>query len=215
LLLLTSDSAVEDYHQRGLSWQVLTDNGFGILLSRLSFRITRMPEANEIITIHTWEEAPQGLQLYRAYEICAQNGTPLINGISSWLVISLETRRILKPSQFTMRELPTRTLPLKSMECGKIAVPDTMKLLDERKIRYSDIDANGHMNNSRYGAFVIDCLPTEYQQKTFTDFRINFSKEAVKDAVLQLYGSYDELQRKVTVVGRQNTSTCFESELYY
>lgn len=62
----------------------------------------------------------------------------------------------------------------------KITVPDCVTELDQRPIRYSDIDANGHMNNSRYGAFAVDCLPESYQDRDFTDFRMNYSKEARK-----------------------------------
>ena len=39
LLLMTSDTAVEDYNQKGLSWQYLVDNGVTILTSRSAFHI--------------------------------------------------------------------------------------------------------------------------------------------------------------------------------
>ena len=90
-----------------------------------------------------------------------------------------------------------------------------MTELNQRPICYSDIDGNGHTNNSRYGAFTVDCLPPEYQQKQFTDFRINFSKEAMKGEMLQMYGHADAQSHKVTVTGRQGNDTCFESELFY
>ena len=34
LFRILSDAAVEDYNQRGMSWQMLYENNFGILLSR-------------------------------------------------------------------------------------------------------------------------------------------------------------------------------------
>src|SRR5574344_447490 len=69
LLRMLSDAAVEDYNQRGMSWKILQDNGYAILVSRQSFRIHKMPFANQKITIHTWEEKNQVLQFVRAYEI--------------------------------------------------------------------------------------------------------------------------------------------------
>ena len=84
-----------------------------------------------------------------------------------------------------------------------------------RQIMYSDIDGNGHVNNARYGAFVIDSLPGEFQNKEFTDFRINYSKEATKDSVLNIYGNFDEESKKITIVAKQGENICFESECHY
>ena len=74
LLRITSDTAVEEYRQRGLSRDVLTQNGYAILVSRVSFKINRMPKENEHITITTWEEKPEALQFVRAYRIKDKDG---------------------------------------------------------------------------------------------------------------------------------------------
>src|SRR5574344_1985569 len=73
LLRITTDTAVEDYRQRGLSYEFLSDHHVGILLSRLSFRFHQIPKVNDVITISTWEEKPEMLQLMRAYEITRQD----------------------------------------------------------------------------------------------------------------------------------------------
>lgn len=215
LLALTSDTAIDDYFQRGFSWDFLAKQGFAILLSRLSFRFFRMPKCDEYITIHTWEEAPQGLQLFRAYDVLDKNGETLISGISSWLVVNPETRRILKPSQFTLRELPKITKERKCLDCGKITIPENLELLEERKVRFSDLDGNGHVNNSRYGDYVIDSIPEEYQNKCFTDFRLNYAHEAVLGENLSIYGAVNDQEKRIVIVAKQKDSVCFESELYF
>lgn len=215
LLRLTTDTAVEDYHQRGMTWQFLSDHKIGILLSRVAFRIHRMPKAEERITISTWEEKPEALQLMRNYLITSESGEKLVSGYGSWLLVNLETRRIMPTKTFTLRPEITIQKGHDCMDPGKIIVADTMKPLGERVIHYSDIDANGHMNNSKYGAFVIDSLPAEYQQKTITDFRMNYSKEAMLGGTIELSGAFTEKQNKVTVIGTQQEGTCFESELYF
>jgi len=215
LLRLTTDTAVEDYHQRGLSFRFLSEHNIAILLSRIAFRFHRMPKANDVITISTWEEKPEPLQLMRAYEITASDGTSLVSGYASWLLADHVTRRIIRPKDFTLRKEPDRTERHDCLEPGKIVIPENLSKLGERPICYSDIDANGHMNNSRYGAFAVDCLPEVYQERVFTDFRMNYSKEAMKNEMLHLYGAFDDGAKKITVVGKQNDNTCFECELYY
>ena len=215
ILALTSDTAVEDFHQRGITFDILKENGIAILTSRIAFRFHKMPKSNQTITLKTWEEASKGLQLTRSYELTDENGEVLVNGFSTWLLVNLENRRIMKPSTFTMRPEPTLTLPLKSLDCGKIGMPEEMQLLDERKIRFSDIDANGHMNNSRYATYIMDSLPEEFQNKTFTDLRLNYAHEAMLGDNLEIYGNLNAGENRIVIVGKQNGNVCFESELFY
>ena len=215
LLRITTDTAVEDYRQRGLSYEFLSDHHVGILLSRLSFRFHQIPKVNDVITISTWEEKPEMLQLMRAYEITRQDGTRLASGFSSWLFVDFVTHRIIRTKDFTLRPEPLLTQKHDCLEPGKITVPDCVTELDQRPIRYSDIDANGHMNNSRYGAFAVDCLPESYQDRDFTDFRMNYSKEARKGEMIRMSGAFDDNAKKIIVCGRQGADTCFESEFIY
>lgn len=214
ILLVTSDTAVQDYHVRGMTYDVLREKGYAILVSRISFRMLRMPAAGDVITVKTWEEAPAGLQLSRKYEILGRNGETLVTAHSFWIIVNPETRRIVKPDQFTLRSAPTVKIDFPGIPCGKIALPDEMRLLDERVIRYSDLDANGHVNNSRYGSYLMDCLPPELREKDIRDLRINYSLEATLGDKLQLMGKFSG-QDKAIIVGKTDKGTCFEAELYY
>ncbi|MBO5124560.1 MAG: acyl-[acyl-carrier-protein] thioesterase [Spirochaetaceae bacterium] len=214
LLLATSDTAVEDYHQRGMTYNVLKDNGVAILVSRVSLRIHRHPQANHPFTVRTWEEAPAGLQLTRRYELFDQENNPLVSGSSTWVVVNLQNRRIMRPSDFTMREAPTIKSEFCGLPCGKIAAGSSMTVVDQRTIHFSDIDSNGHMSNARYGAYIMDCLPEEFQQRNIKDFRINYAHEAKEGDKLQLLADFSNPEI-VHVSGVTPEGTCFESELYF
>ena len=218
LFLVTSDSAVEDFAQRGFTWKFLSDNNVAILLSRASFHINRMPVANESLFIETREEPPEGIQLFRSYNIYEykdeKKGELLVSGRSSWLVVNPTTRRIIPAKQFTLREAPTRKTEFIGIPCGKITAENYL-LTQEKKVWFSDIDGNGHVNNSRYGAFVRDILPQEYRTKPFKDIRINYSKEAVLDDVITMNLSADDSGNKLCVIGKVGDSNCFECELYF
>ena len=215
LLRLTTDTAIEDYYERGISFTFLAERNYAILLSRIAFRFHKMPKANDVVTIATWEEKPEALQLMRAYEVTDRDGTPLVSGSSSWFVVDYASHRIIRTKDFTLRPEPVRKEEHDCMTPGKIAIPENLVECASRPICWSDIDANSHMNNSRYGAFAIDCLPEEYQRKTFTDFRINCSHEAKKGDTITMFAAFDDDAKKIIVVGKQKNATCFESELYY
>lgn len=216
LLKMVTDAAVEDFNQRCMSYDALTDNGVGILVSRQSFRMHKMPVGNQKITIKTWEEKPEALQFVRAYEIFdTTTKEPLVSGISTWLLVDLNKRRIMPIKNFTMRQAPDMQTEHNCPALGKIAMPENAELLAERPIWYSDIDGNGHMNNARYGAFVIDSLPESYRQIEFKDFKINYVNEAVLGENIKLYGSFDESSKKAVIIGKQDEKICFESELFW
>ncbi len=215
LLKITSDVAVDDYNKQGLPREVLTKNGIALLVSRNSFRIHSMPKENQRITVKTWEEKPEPLQLVRGFDIVDDKGMSLITGVSMWITVNIAARRIMPTKFFKLRKEPELIMEHDCLASGKIAVPDDMILLDERKIRYTDIDANGHVNNSRYGAFIADSLPEQYRNKNWCDFKINYSKEAFINDTMKIYAAFDDKNNKVLIVGKTEKGNSFESELYY
>ena len=88
-----------------------------------------------------------------------------------------------------------------------------MKLLEERKVRFSEIDSNNHVNNSKYADFALDCLPEEYYQKDFTDIRINYATEMRLGETIGLYANFSD--GKICVTGKHADDVCFECELFY
>ncbi len=216
LLLLTSDTAVEDYNQKGLSWQFLVDHGVSILTSRQSYHIEKMPVANQKITLTTWEEKSEGLQLSRKYEITdSESGQLLIKGWSFWTVVDFEKRKIIPPKMFTLRPAPTFYTEYDGIKPGKIILPENLAEIGSHKILFSDMDANGHTNNSKYINFVIDSLPPEFQNKTYRDFKLNYSKEALLGDEISIQAGFFPEENKVVVAGKNKGEICFECELFY
>ncbi len=215
LLKMSSDIAVEDYRQRGFTHAFLKEHGIAILVSRVSFRIHSMPGENDNIEFVTWEEKPEPLQLMRCYKILDKNGNLLVSGKSSWLLVDLEKRRIMPTKLFTLRSPQTEVFEMDCMKPGKIVLPENMEFVEKRKIRFSDLDANGHVNNSRYASYIEDVLPSNFRNLSVKDFRINFSKEAMLDEELDIMMAVDEDAKKITVCGKKSSETSFESEIQF
>ncbi len=211
LLKITSDVAVEHYKQLGLPREFLMENGFGILVSRCSYRIHQWPKENQFIEIVTWEEKPQALQLMRCYKILDENKNVLVSGKSTWIVIDINERRIIPTKKFTLREAPDFSVDLDCDLPSKIVQPENMKLLDTHYIKFSDIDANNHTNNARYAAFIEDALPCEFRNKNAKDFKINFAQEAILGDSVEIYGCTED--NKLTIVGKTPESISFEAVL--
>lgn len=218
LLRITSDSAIEDYCVRNMSREMLLEHNYAILVSRCSYRFHRMPMENERVHIKTWEEKPEPLQLSRAYEIESENGEKLVSGFSTWLVVDPVKRRILPTKEFTLRKDPEFKTEHDCLKPGRIystKIEGLLEKWDERVIKFSDLDGNKHTNNARYGAFVEDAIPDAYREIAFTDFKLNYSKEAVLGQTLTTYGYDDKENKKLVFVGKTEEGISYEAELYY
>lgn len=215
LLRLTSDIAVEDFAQRGLTREFLAERNIAILVSRTSFKIHKMPEENQDIKLFTCEEKPEAFQLLRSYEIKTENGEPLVSGLSTWIVVDIASRRIIPTKNFTLREEPTKSLEHDCEMPNRIAVPSNAVELCRRKVGYSDLDSNGHVNNSRYGNYILDALPEDILEQEISEFKINYSKEAFLGEEMTIIASFSDDRKKVIVAGRTERGTSFESLLAY
>lgn len=216
ILRFTSDNAGEDFTKRGMSWPFLMTKGIAFIVGRTSFHAYKMPVADQRISYITYEAAPQGPLNPRYYELRdTKTGELLIKAQTQWTILDVENRKIIPGKNFTFRPTPTRVEPFDGIPAGKIKVPEELEFLGKHKIRYSDLDANGHTNNSRYASFVFDFLPEEFQKKVYKDLRMNYSKETMLGEELTLKGKLFEEENKYTVVGFVGQETSFECELYW
>lgn len=228
LLRLASDAGVEDYRLRGLPREKLSEAGFAILVSRTSFRLYRLPREGECVTLATVEEAPEALLLVRSYQLLGEGGEVLASGVGKWIVVDVPSRRIIPTAKFAMRKPSAIKREHDCLPAGKISKIADIKKVCERKISWSDLDANGHTNNSRYAEFVMDALglcntlgqgeeaePSDATASNITDFRINFNQEATLGKTLSLYMGRDA--KRIYVEGRleegEKPQVSFEAEI--
>lgn len=178
LLANMADIAGVAYTKKGYSHSWLWERNYVFLVSRVAVHIERMPRADEVITVTTWEREVKGALFYRDFSMKDVDGNVVVEGSTAWVLANPLTRQILRPSEFegvtdTHPDIKANTLPL-----GKIKTPAEMIEVATRKIVYSDIDANGHVYNAVYLAIACDYLPSEFIENDICDFQINFKQEA-------------------------------------
>jgi len=216
LLRFTSDAAGEDFTFRDMPWTFLMERNLVFVVSRVSFHILKMPVHDQNITLRTWEEAPQGPLFVRRFQITdTHSGEVLINASTIWTLLDVASRKIIPSKAFDLRTVPTLSTDYDGIKPGKITSPENMSQIGTHKVVFSDMDANGHVNNSKYINFAIDNLPEEYQNKKYTDMRLNYSKEATLGETITLFSSINEEEKKVTVIGKLEDNVSFETELYW
>lgn len=198
-----------DYDARGLTHQRLLASREVFLLSRAALKIHRCPRAQDVLDITTWENGVKAAHMRRNYEMTGrEDGTPRVSARTDWILVDPVTRKILRPSSFTAKPLMTSDRPLDCPDTRKLILPkENRENLGERRIRWSDLDGNGHLYSGNYGDIIWDALPEDLQGRLPREFHINYSREAVLGDVLHLEGCRSE--EGYFVEGRGPWGLCF------
>ncbi len=187
IMMYLQETANIQLAKHAISLDELRDrNGLAFLLSSISVCMYQPLYAHEQIEVQTWIGEGHGFSYNRYYSIL-KNGEPIVEAASVWALMNLRDRRLLKASEAPYRLDPDESLQLTTLP-RRLRLPHTdgMELVGERKIVYSDIDYNGHMNNTHYANLFCDFTP-ESRNIRVTGMMFSFLHEAAYGEVLQVY----------------------------
>jgi len=193
----------------GLPRQFLIGHGMMWVLYRLRLVMREYPSFGDMVVETTWPGPVEGPVFPRHFAFERPDGTRLGEAVTSWVLINLATRRPLRPSALPKpvpaleRDAP---LPLPGMLRVEGAAP-----IGERSVRYTDLDVNGHMNNTRYLDWILDTLEVnQLIEHGLADAQVNYISEALPGETIELFAGTDG--KTTYVQGRRpDGKTVFEA----
>lgn len=145
----------------GFGREVLVESYGAIwMLARSWYRLDRPLRWEDDILIRTWHRGAKGAMMYRDYDIYA-NGELVGESVSGWVLADMEDHRMLRLSHIKELAGTDGGELCKTVTLSKLRLPETLTPVEDRLMRYSDTDINGHVNNTRYADFVCDALETD------------------------------------------------------
>lgn len=139
--------------------------GFGIthlgskkcfwVLTSIKVVIDRLPEQEELLTVKTWSNGAKRLRAFREFNVFSGDSTPAIRASSEWMVLDTETGKPQDINKLGLDLLPREEKALKSPWKRLRAMPTVINL-SSRRVPYSVLDANGHVNNTEYLRWAVD-----------------------------------------------------------
>jgi acyl-ACP thioesterase len=195
LLNILQDVAWIHARHLGHGFDEILASGAIWVLARQALAVERWPAWGESVTVRTWVRPPDGPLAHRDYEIMS-SGQPVGTGTASWLLLDVRTRR---PRKLTLEaggagwrrdgallRTPQKIVPL-----------DGLAAIARFGVRVSDLDLNGHVNNSRYAQWISDSVPLEgHLGFDLVDYEVNFLGETrVGDEVWIEQGVLDPMPR--------------------
>lgn len=186
------DAAGNDAHNRGFGIDVvLPQYGMTWVLSRMAIELDRRPEQYEKVTLRTWVNENTRLLSTRNFELVADDGTVFGRAVSQWCLINVESRRVCDIT--TLSHLWEGRLCDAPSPCDapQKVMPVEYSQSRERRVSYSDIDFNCHVNTIRYISMMVDSMPIEvWKNDRPLRFDIHFLRECRANQQLRI--SYAE-----------------------
>lgn len=186
VMKLFGDIGGDDYGDRDLGYKKLMELGQAFLLSRCALKICRLPMMDEKVKISTWEQKISGVFFFRDYELLDEAGNIIISSVSNWILVDPATREVLRPDAFAGEKPADSDQAADCPQCPRLRMPADVKTVGERPVYYSDLDANGHVNNAVYSRIATDFLPVEYRGKCPGEYYIIFKKETLPGEILTI-----------------------------
>lgn len=156
------EAANRQCESSGLPLDLLRDKkGLAFILGAISVNIYSPLHAFEDIEVNTWCKESKSYIFMRYFEII-RDGKKIAEASSTWVLIDINTKNMVRASAYDFlnecfyydEPINPSALPPKA----KIAKDAPIFEVGKRKICYSDIDYNMHMNNTRYPDMVCDFL---------------------------------------------------------
>lgn len=186
LLMYMEETSNRHLISAGMSLDELRDSkGLAFLLSRIAIRVYEPLYADDEIDVETWVCESRGLSFVRCFRVL-RHGETVAEAYSIWALMDLNQKKLLPSGAFPYQIEPE--LPLGPELSARVRFPslDLMDCVGDRRIVYSDIDYNGHMNNTHYPNMLCDFTP-DICRKRVVGMTLSFLHEAAYGHTLKVW----------------------------
>ena len=217
ILLMIQEVAGKHCTALSVDYDTLAKRRMFWAVTRHRVQVSRMPRLGETIRVETWPMPTTRVAYPRSVVAYDAAGNECFRAISLWVLMNLDTRSMILPGKSGISVVGSlRGLELPSP--GSLALMDHTQTR-QRQVCFTDLDRNGHMNNTRYLNWVSDLLPSAFHQShEVKEFTICYHAEAREGQLLDL--SWDFPQEDCLQVDARRTDTAqgervFSARLLY
>ena len=179
------------------TYQELLSSGLSFVVSRSAIEVIRPPKEYEKLTVSTWATNSKSVSFPRSYLIKSGDEV-LVKGLSVWALLDINNEKLVRGSEFSVEGYGTGDeIELSVPARFKMPSDDSFALCGEKKILYSDIDRNFHMNNTKYFDMLFDYIPNR-EKVYMSSCVMNYVCEAPLGSLLNIYISEGEITENET-----------------
>lgn len=157
LFRLLEEASIAHTELLGCTRDKTLDRGLLWIITRQSVEINELPAYDDEIIVRSWQGEMQHVFFPRFYEI-ERAGEILVKGQALWMLMKEDDRSMVMPEDYDI-SIPGRP-DADDMVLPAIVIPKDVEAEESIRLetRFSQIDINGHMNNTRYFDVIDDML---------------------------------------------------------
>ena len=172
LMRYVQSCAQSQLTSHGMSYDQLKSMKRGFILSRIRIEFTEPVRAYDRVRATSFPCHSKGFSFLRCYTLEKEDRL-IGRAVSVWALIDTDTRSLVRVNDF---DLGLETYDPHELMINRFTLPTEMKLGGIYTVRYSDLDQNKHMNNTRYPDMYAEFLPMD--GKRIESLSINYQNEA-------------------------------------
>lgn len=203
LLYFVQEAAGGHCQALQLSWEDLAKRNLFWAVTRNRTQITRLPKSGETITVETWPMPTTRVAYPRSVIAYDEQGRELFRSISLWVLMDTNSRAMVLPGKSGVDV--QGLIRGDELKAPGSLIPKPLARECKRHVYYSNLDRNGHMNNTFYMDWVTDLLDSSFhhshEPREFTlcylseareNQEVSVQWELGEDGLLQVNGYREE-----------------------
>jgi medium-chain acyl-[acyl-carrier-protein] hydrolase len=188
LLNLIQDTAWIHATHLGHGYESMIQEQTAWVLTRQKLAMDSWPNWGDDIELKTWIRPITGLVAIRDFEISTKD-KKIGECTTQWLILDLKTRR---PAEKLLNLTPDKFKgdAVTTIEAAKVPLVSTGIELAHFHVRNSDLDLNGHVNNTKYAQWILDSIPYDrHQAHSVKEYEVNFIAETKSGDEIKIFSS--------------------------
>lgn len=217
ILFIAQDMGGRHSAELQVDYDTLANRRMFWAVTRHRVQITRLPMSGETLRIETWPLPATRVAYPRSVVAYDEQGNECFRAITLWVLMDMDTRNMILPGKSGIMVTGTvrgNELPAPN---GLICRPIVNE--SRRTVAFSDLDRNGHMNNTRCMDWLADLLPSSFHHShTIREFVVCYLAEAREQQVLHLNYELSEensLQVDARLDDSEDNHRVFSAKLFF
>ena len=191
LLYYVQDVAGRHFDRISMDYDSLAEKGMIWAIIRQKVQITRMPKRGETIRVETWPMPTTRVAYPRSVVAYDADGNEVFRSISIWVLMDIHSRSMILPGKSGISVTGT-------LRGNELAAPNALPAKNlvnhrSRTVSFTDLDRNGHMNNTRYLDWIDDLIPSAFHRDhDLKEFTVCYLSEAREGQSLSMQWGFLE-----------------------
>ena len=187
MLDLMQEAANVNATTLGFGYDEMISSNTAWVLSRINVKFINTPKWRDEVNLQTWHKGVSKLFYLRDFILSDKEGNPMILATTSWLIIDMNTRRLVRNSDLALSDTAMDAI---ATPADKVVVPVDIEpeLVRKHPVTWSEIDSNGHVNNVKYVVWAIDAIKQEtIKEKPLKELLVNYDAEVMPGDTVKIF----------------------------